>query len=173
MRICRPIDEPSFASRGGQITALMTRDARSDNAVRLVAVDRDCVSIERCFKGIHMNLAIPVAAYHGVAAIVAQDGTCQVHLVHRDPDLSIPLHEARDGREANAELHAWARLLGLPALDARDHDGVETIPFWPPHERATSLWKARRPSFLKRRKTGRAELATIVHRGDREIIARD
>ena len=173
MRICRAIDEPSFASRSGQITALMTRDARSDNAVRLVAVDRDCVSIERCFKGIHMNLAIPVTAYHGVTVIVAEDGTCEVHLVHRDPDLSIPLHESSDCREANAELQAWSRLLGLPALDGRDPDSREKIPLSSPFDRASGASKARRPSFLKRRKVGSPEGAAIVHRGEREIIARD
>jgi hypothetical protein len=173
MRICRAIDEPSFASRSGQITALMTRDARSDNAVRLVAVDRDCVSIERCFKGIHMSLAIPVAAYHGVTVIVAQDGTCEVHLVHRDPDLSIPLHESGDCREANAELQAWSRLLGLPALDGRDQDVREKIPFLPPFERECGALKGRRPSVLKRRKVGCLERTAIVHRGEREIIARD
>jgi hypothetical protein len=81
-----------------------------------------------------------------------------------------------------AQWKLWARVLGVPLLVV-DGDGSVREPFRRVDgvkvgarsarrkRRAAIRW--RRPSILMRRKPGRPSARPKVHRGEREIIARD
>src|SRR5690242_21723844 len=103
-------------------------------------------------------------------------------LEHRDQGLSVPLMVATDdGNDVVAEWQRWANVLGRPLLIA-DGDGFRE-PFARlgavrvgapmPRRRARASLRRRRPSILMRRKPGRPQPAPQVHRGEREIIARN
>ena len=81
-----------------------------------------------------------------------------------------------------AEWQSWGRVLGLPLLVA-EGDGSLREPFarmgalrieaptW--RRRRRSAIAKRRPSRLLRRRPGKLPATPIVHRGEREIIARN
>lgn len=162
-------------------------DAGADERVRFVELHRERVVMRRAVRGIRMELSLPVAAFLGVAIRIVPpdgdfDGAVAVTLEHRDPGLSVPLFVASDGAEVSAEWQLWARVLGLPALVAGT-DGVLRAPFArvgrlrlgaaAPRRRRRTAVNARRPSILLRRRPGARGTGAIVHRGEREIIARD
>jgi hypothetical protein len=105
-----------------------------------------------------------------------------VTLEHKDPSLALPLFVSDEAHEAFAEWRTWAKVLGLPLLVAED-DGVLREPFARmgglriersrPRRRRRSILKRRRPSMPLRRQAGKLTDATPVHRGEREIIARN
>lgn len=161
-------------------------DARSGKPMGEAAVflEKTMASIcRRLPSGIPMAMRLPMAAFEGVAVrMVADtigadgepdgDGVAVVELMHRDPNLSLPLSVARDLDDVVADWKAWARVLGLPMLI------VEVDGSWRALEsrigqvvvgrvrprRARSVMKGRRPRFLTRRKTGTpsAEPVTIA-----------
>jgi hypothetical protein len=155
-------------------------DSRADGATRQVAIGGGRVSIRRRLQGIEMHVGVPVAAYAGVVLAMAENASgkpYQVSLAHSDPDLSVTLLQAEDDGEAMAGWQHWARLLALPALvdrgAAADPDscvppGAETTASF--RRQSSPSTVARRPRFLVRRKPGRAELQSVVHRGEREIV---
>ena len=73
--------------------------------------------------GVSMAIRIDPSAYRGVALRVAglEDGRFhyEVKLLHRDPDLSVPLAEGEDVAAAEAQWREWVGFLGLPALVGR------------------------------------------------------
>jgi hypothetical protein len=81
-----------------------------------------------------------------------------------------------------AQWRTWANVLGLPLLVAED-DGELREPFMRmggvriarvrSRRRRHNAIKRRRPMMPLRRKTGKLTDATPVHRGEREIIARN
>ncbi len=164
-----------------------TSDARADERLRLVDLDRERVVVHRAVRGIRMRLSLKVSEFLGVAIRVipsdeSQDGATAVMLEHRDPGLSVPLLVATDGGDdAVAEWQRWARVLGLPLL-IPDGEGTFCEPFERigavrvraavPRRRPRALLRRRRPSILGRRKPGRQSALAQVHRGEREIIAR-
>ena len=105
-----------------------------------------------------------------------------VVLKHRDPTLTLPLFMTSRSDEALAEWRAWSLVLNVPLLFAEhpgsspaasahlDHLHVERPR---PRRRRRSALKARRPSVLLRRGTGKVTRAAPVDRGEREIIARN
>ncbi len=141
--------------------------------------------------GIPMAMRLPMAAFEGVAVrMVAEtigsdgdgdgDGRAVVELMHRDPQLSLPLAVARDLPEVVADWRAWAKVLGLPMLL------VESDGSWRAIEsrigqvvvgrtrprRARSVMNGRRPRFLARRKTGRLPVEPVMVAGH-EIFGRE
>ena len=162
-----------------------TSDARADERLRSIELDRDQVVVRRAVRGVHMRLAVKVSEFLGVAIRVIppdeqQEGGIAVVLEHRDQALSVPLMVATDaGNDVVAEWQRWARVLGRPLLIA-DGDGFRE-PFARlgsvrvgapvPRRRVRATLRRRRPSILMRRKPGRAQAAPQVHR-EREIIAR-
>ena len=134
-----------------------------------------------------MALNLPVAAYSGVAIrLVADNGTVPsaiaVVLEHTDPALSLPLFSSTESDDIVAEWQSWARVLNLPLLVA-ETDGTLREPFarmgavrveaptW--RRRRRSAIARRRPSRLMRRRPGKLPEVPVVHRGEREIIARN
>jgi hypothetical protein len=109
-------------------------------------------------------------------------GAVSIALEHRDPSLSLPLYRAADCTDILAEWQSWARVLGMPLLVA-ESDGRLREPFErigalrvanpTRRRRSRSAIRKRRPSILLRRKAGHSIENAVVHRGEREIIARN
>jgi len=162
-------------------------DQAADGHVRVVDLHRERVVLRRAVRGIKMALNLPVAAYLGVAIRIeppADDtaGAVTIVLAHRDPQLSLTLYRAADCGDVVAEWQAWGRTLGLPLMIA-EADGRLREPFARlgqvrvsaavTRRRRRSTLRARRPSNFMRRTAGRPQEPAIVHRGEREIIARN
>jgi hypothetical protein len=162
-------------------------DARADGQLRLIELHRERVILRRAISGMQMAVCLPVTHYLGVAIRIIppsgeDDGAVAVVLEHRDGGLRIPLFVAPDGSDALAEWQLWGRVLGLPLLVA-DSDGSLSEPFRRlgavrldkpcARRRRHGAIKKRRPAIFLRRRTGRPDDAPVVHRGEREIIARD
>ena len=165
-----------------------TSDARADERLRLVDLDRAGVIVHREVRGIRMRVSLKMSEFLGVAIRVippdeSQDGAIAVMLEHRDPGLAVPLLVATDGGgDVVAEWQRWARVLGLPLL-IPDGEGAFREPFERigavrvraavPRRRPRATLRRRRPSILLRRKPGRRNATPRIHRDEREIIARD
>jgi hypothetical protein len=164
-----------------------TSDARADERLRHIELDRERVTMRRAVRGIRMRVSLKVSEFLGVAIRVippdaSSDGAIAVMLEHRDQGLSIPLLMATDGGDdVVAEWQHWARVLGLPLL-IPDGEGSFREPFCRigavrvhatlPRRRTRGTLRHRRPSILMRRKPGRATGEARIHRGEREIVAR-
>jgi hypothetical protein len=179
-----------------------TADATADGRRCVVDLHRERVVLRRSVRGMRMALNMPVAAFRGIAIRLigqsVQDTTDQggfdrgksehapagiaVVLEHADPALSVPLFSAPEADDIVAEWQSWGRVLGLPLLVA-EGDGSLREPFArlgalriePPtwRRRRRSAIARRRPSRLLRRQPGKLPAAPVVHRGEREIIARN
>jgi Family of unknown function (DUF6101) len=160
-------------------------DAAADERVRYVELHRKRVVVRRSLAGMRMALNMPLSAFRGVAikVLTGEGGAAvSVALEHIDPGLTLPLLLSTETDEAFADWRAWANVLGLPLLVAEE-DGVLREPFARmggvrvegvrPRRRRRGALKRRRPTILMRRKPGRLSEATPVHRGEREIIARN
>jgi hypothetical protein len=162
-------------------------DAGADGHVRHIELDRERVVLRRAVRGIRMNVGVPVSAFRGVLLRTlppegGEPAAAAVTLEHRDSALSVPLFIASEGDEALAQWKCWGRVLGLPLLVV-DGDGSLREPLRrlgrvgvgspAPRRRRRGALRWRRPSILLRRKPGRPAGAPQVHRGEREIIARD
>ncbi|HEY6254954.1 MAG TPA: DUF6101 family protein [Xanthobacteraceae bacterium] len=162
-------------------------DAAADERIRSVELTRERVVLRRSVRGMLMALNLPVKSYLGVAlriepAAGAAEGTVALVLEHRDSALSLPLYRSDDSSDVVAEWQAWARVLKLPLLVA-EADGCLREPFARigalrigvplPRRRARAAVKRRRPSIFLRRKAGHPIEGAAVHRGEREIIARN
>jgi hypothetical protein len=184
---------PAGSSRDERLDpfALPVRFAVSDKAaderMRFVELTRERVVVRRAVRGIKMAVNLPVTAYLGVAIrMEAPDGessgAVSIALEHRDPSLSLPLYRAADCTDILAEWQSWARVLGMPLLVA-ESDGRLREPFErigalrvanpTRRRRSRSAIRKRRPSILLRRKAGHSIENAVVHRGEREIIARN
>jgi len=161
-------------------------DQAADDRMRLIELTRERVVLRRAVRGMAMALDVPVAAYLGVAIRMEppQDdapGAVVLVLEHRDPALSLPLYRATDGSDILAEWQSWARVLSLPLLvvepDGRLREpfariGALRVASSSARRRRRSTLKARRPAMLMRRRVSARPAAPLVHRGEREIIAR-
>ena len=153
-----------------------TSDAIADGQVRDVELHRERVVLRRSLHGMRMALNMPVAAFDGVSLrLVPGEGDAEdalaVVLKHRDPALTLPLFVTSQPDEALAEWRAWSQVLGVPLLLAEQNaDDIERPR---PRRRRRSALKKRRPLILLRRGHGKITGATPVHRGEREIIARN
>ena len=162
-------------------------DARADERLRHIELGRERVVVRRAVRGIQMRVSLKVAEFLGVAVRVIppdenQQGAVAIFLEHRDQGLSVPLFVAADGgADVVAEWQRWARVLGLPLLipdgegfrEPFERIGAVRVHAPTPRRRSRSILWRRRPSILRRRKPGRAQGDPQIHRGEREIIARN
>ena len=163
-----------------------TSDARADERLRLVELDRERVVVRREVRGILMRVSLKMSEFLGVAIRVippdaSQDGAIAVMLEHRDHGLSVPLMIAT-GPEGDvvAEWQRWGRVLGRPLLiadgeglrEAFDRIGAVRVRAPVARRRVRGVLRRRRPTILMRRKPGRGSQAPLIHR-EREIIARN
>lgn len=179
------IVKPRLPAPSGMAVA-PAADRRADGHARTVSLSRDCIRIDRSLAGIAMRVAVPVRAYRGVTLSLLPDDTgglrYQLHLLHRDHDLSVLLDCAGTDADILADWRLWSRFFRLPALVERQDGLVEeadaTLGGLPIGRRSSVRRSSRsrskrRPAFLARRKAGDAALTTIRHDGEREMIARD
>ena len=166
--------------------SFMTADARADERLRSIELDRERVVVRREVRGVRMRLSLKVSEFLGVAIRVippdeSQEGGLAVMLEHRDEGLSVPLMVATDaGDDVVAEWQRWARVLGRPLLIADGEGfrepferlGAVRVGAAVPRRHGRATLRRRRPSILMRRKPGRPHAGPPVHRGEREIIAR-
>ncbi len=163
------------------------KDQGADGQVRQVELHREHVVLRRAVRGMRMKVGVPVSAFRGIALrLEAADGeqpaAVTLTLDHNDDALSIPLYAASDSDNVAAIWKAWGRVLGLPLLVAENDGalrevfarlGAVALDDAAPRRRRRSVLKRRRPSILMRRKAGRRIDGASVHRGEREIIARN
>jgi len=162
-------------------------DAEADERVRFVELHRQRVVMRRAVRGMRMALNLPVAAFLGVSLrpLPSQDqhgGGIAIVLEHRDRALSLPLSTAADADDVLADWQLWARVLALPLLVA-DDNGTLHPPFAQlgkvrvgrsaPRRRRRNAIRKRRPSVLLRRRPARLPASPVMHRNEREIIARN
>ena len=164
-------------------------DEAADGRRRVVDLHRERVVLRRSVRGMRMALNMPVAAFRGVAirlsGATAENSTptsIAVVLEHQDPALSLALFSSPEADDIVAEWQSWGRVLGLPLLVA-EGDGNLREPFARlgalrieapsfRRRRRTAIAR-RRPSRLLRRRPGKLPETPVVHRGEREIIARN
>jgi Family of unknown function (DUF6101) len=159
----------------------------ADEHLRQIELHRERIVLRRDLRGIKMAVNLPVAAYRGLAIrLEAPDaeatGAVAIVLEHRDPQLSLTLYRAADTSDIVAEWQAWGRALSLPLLitdadgelrDAFQRIGRVRIAAPLPRRRRRSTLRARRPSLPLRRRPGVMPSSPVVHRDEREIIARN
>jgi len=144
--------------------------------------------VRRAVSGVRMAVNMPVSAFLGVALhMLPPDGdsgaAVALVLEHKDPALRLPLYVSPDTDELMAQWQSWSRVLGVPQLIGEidgavreAFDRMGSVGVAPPfaRRRRRSVLRRRRPSILMRRKAGRPlSAASPVHRGEREIIARN
>jgi Family of unknown function (DUF6101) len=180
---------PAGSGRGERLDPFPLRCAVADHAgdedQRLLEPSRERAVPRRAGRGITTALKAPLTAYRGVAIRMQPPthdaaGAVAVVLEHSDPALSLTLYHAAHGIDVVAEWRAGGRALMLPLLVA-EADGRLREPFErigavrvaPPasRRRGRSALKARRPTL--RRRQGAVTTRPVVHRGERELIARN
>jgi Family of unknown function (DUF6101) len=183
---------PAGSGRGARLdpfclpVRFAASDAAADERVRYVELYRERVVVRRSLAGMRMAFNLPVAAFAGVALrLTAGEGGAQasvtVVLEHKDPALALPLFVSDEADEALTEWRSWSNVLGLPLLV--EEDGALREPFQRmggvrieasrPRRRRHNAIKRRRPAMPLRRGVTRLTDTTPVHRGEREIIARN
>jgi Family of unknown function (DUF6101) len=154
-----------------------------DEWTRLGEFNHQRVAPRHAVRGIKTALRLPLSAYRGVAIRMEPPadeaaGAVAVVLEHSDPALSRTLYRASHGRDVIAEWRAWGRALALPLLVAEADGGL--------HEPFTRIGAVRvgRPAWRRRRRSSRTAqrplrrrqgampARSVVHRGERELIAR-
>jgi hypothetical protein len=141
-------------------------DVRADNGVRNVELHRERVVLRRAVQGMRMAINLRVSDFRGIALRGIDDAQMLV-LAHRDPALTVPLCVSTDRDEIAAAWQKWSDIFALPQL-------TEEAPCEPaPRRRRRNAIRSRRPKFLVRRRGGGSLDASNVHRGEREIIARN
>jgi Family of unknown function (DUF6101) len=157
-------------------------DAAADGRVREIELTRTRVVVRRSLAGMRMALNLPLSAFSGVALrMLPGEAAAAVTLAHRDPGLALPLSVYEEADEALADWRSWGAVLGLPLLVEEEGGfrepfarlGALRIDRVKPRRRRRSALKRRRASLPLRRARGKLNAATPVHRGEREIIARN
>lgn len=158
-------------------------DATADGRVRDIELHRERVVLRRSLSGMRMALNMPVKAFDGISLelLLGEGGEpdmLAIVLEHSDPSLTLPLYLTPRPDEALAEWRAWSQVLGMPLLLANSVAGSAQLEHLRierprPRRRRRSILKKRRPSILMRRGFGKITKAAPVHRGEREIIARN
>jgi len=141
-------------------------DTRADGGVRQIELHRERVVLRRAVRGMRMAVSVRITDFLGVALRGIDDGAMLV-LRHRDPSLTIPLCVSTDQDEIATAWLKWSELFALPQL--RDDDRREAAP----RRRRRNAIRWRRPRFLMRRRVGSLFEPARIHRGEREIIARN
>jgi hypothetical protein len=161
-------------------------DATADGRVREIELHRERVVVRRSVRGMPMAINMPLSAFAGVALQIVfgddkDDVALSIVLHHKDPLLVLPLLVTREMDDAFADWRCWGQIFGLPLL-VEDENGLREpfkrmgqlrIARVRPRRRRRSVLRRRRPSIFLRRIFGKLIGSMPVHRGEREIIARN
>ncbi|TBW34986.1 hypothetical protein EYW49_17120 [Siculibacillus lacustris] len=185
------LDPFSLPQRFRYDTGIDPRDGRPLGAA-VVFLEAHVAHVCRYLpSGLPIDLQLPMTAFEGVAVRILPDrvgahgetipdGRVVIELLHRDPQLSLPLSVADDLDDVAADWKAWSRALALPMLLV-ESDGswraIETrlgaVTVGAPRpRRRRSVLAGRRPRFLTRRKVGVPPREPVVFDGY-EIFGRD
>ena len=164
-------------------------DEAADERLRIVDLHRERVVLRRSVRGMRMALNMPVAVlsrrrHPAVTAKPAKPPTVDRGRARTRATRLCRCRCSPPPRRDDivAEWQCWGRVLGLPLLVA-ESDGTLREPFarlgalrieaptW--RRRRRSAIARRRPSRLLRRRPGKLPATPVVHRGEREIIARN
>jgi Family of unknown function (DUF6101) len=140
-------------------------DTRADGGVRRIELHRERVVLRRAVHGVQMAVKVRVSDFKGVA-LRGVDDAQMVVLVHRDPSLTIPLCVSADREEIARAWQLWSEIFALPQLQDNSREPA-------PRRRRRNAIAPRRPKFLVRRRAGNLLNPANLHRGEREIIARN
>lgn len=161
-------------------------DPGAEDGVRRIELDRDHLVLRRRMSGNPMKLRLAYADYEGLAvALLDPEGDGEgvaLVLVHADPALSVTLYSAPHTDDVVAEWRFWSAELGVPML-MTEQDGTRR-PAYPMigrlsvgavlgRRRRRGALKHRRPTVFRCRSAGHPVAGSPVHRGERELIARD
>lgn len=145
-------------------------------------LDADRVRICRTLpSGIPATFDMPFSMFEGVAVrttvhLGSDTPLVVIELLHRDPQMSVPLAVMEDYSDVIADWKAWARVLRLPMIHVGADGAVQTlekrlgrlaVQTMKPRRRRSVL-AGRRPRFLVRRKPGVVRSITMIAH-DREI----
>ncbi len=158
-------------------------DETADGRTRTVEIDRHRVLVRRSVGGMQMRLNLPLSTYLGVSVkLVSIDARPCLALVleHRDAALSVPLQIADEPDDVVSDWQLWGRTLGQKLLVIGDHgelrepteSGMVSVSAAPRRPRRSAL-RHRRPKIFKRRGRAMQFCDAVMHRGEREIIARN
>lgn len=161
-------------------------DAEADGGERRVTLERSRVVVDRTVGSVAMRIAVPISAFSGVAVRVRpgadpEQDRLEIVLAHRDRALDVPLASSAPDGDGLAEWTSWSRALELPLL-IEELDGTRRTTSArigalevsrPKPRRGRGFLKGRRTRFQAKRRTGELTPETAVHRGEREIIARN
>jgi Family of unknown function (DUF6101) len=143
------------------------RDVRADGGVRQVEIHRERVVLRRAVAGMRMAVNVRVSDFLGIG-LRGTDGESQMlALIHRDPSLTIPLAISADRAELDASSAIWSEIFGLAQLPEEKRREPAA------RRRRRNIIAKRRPRFLVRRRAGDVRRELSIHRGEREIIARN
>lgn len=178
---------PDCFAQSGPVHHLPLRfsaaDPAADGQTRIVEIDARRVLLRRSVSGVRMRLNLPLAAYLGVSVRLTVDGpdcTERMTLVleHRDTALSVPLQIVSE-ETVVADWQYWGRLLGHKLLvwdgerlcetGSSSIRRAEALLRRPRH----SALRHRRPKIFRRRNRVMRWCEAVVHRNEREIIARN
>lgn len=179
---------PDCIARSGPVNLPLrfnTADATADGQTRTIEIDHRRVLLMRSVHGMRMRLNLPLATYLGVSVrITAAGPDCAERLAlvleHRDAALSVPLQIVSE-ETVVADWQSWGRLLGQKLLvwdgqnlrePAAGFEEIEAGEASPRRPRRSAL-RHRRPKIFKRRNRAMRWCDAVVHRGEREIIARN
>ncbi|MGJ5077670.1 DUF6101 family protein [Bradyrhizobium sp. HKCCYLS3013] len=141
-------------------------DTRADGGIRQIELHRERVVLRRAVSGMRMALNLRVSDFLGIGVREIDDTQLMLVLVHRDPSLTIPLCVSDDQTEIVAAWAMWSETFALPQLQDTRREAT-------PRRRRRNAIRSRRPRFLMRRRVGYQLNPASIHRGEREIIARN
>ena len=144
------------------------QDIRADGGVRNVEIHRERVVLRRAVKGMRMAVNVRVSDFLGIALRGLDDEAQMLVLAHRDPSLTIPLCVSSD----RAEIESACGRCGATSSACRNCRKTRRREPAQRRRRHNAI-RARRPKFLVRRRAGAPLGELSMHRGEREIIARD
>ena len=143
------------------------RDVRADGGVRQVEIHRERVVLRRAVLGMRMAVNVRVCDFIGIGLRGIDSEAQMLALIHRDPSLTIPLAISADRAELVAASATWSEIFSLPQLPEEKRREPAA------RRRRRNIISKRRPRFLVRRRTGDTARELSIHRGEREIIARN
>ena len=151
--------------------ALLFRGRAADGTFCIVTFDANTVVLSRPVGGLPCRIRLYPRQYDGVAVIERPDGHV-IHLLHRDPGLSIDLVQLQTLDAAEEYCDRIASMLDLPTLTlaGRSATGDTIVAGGASTPRRVRATAPRRPRFLTRRRGGevisfnnarRAEVAAL------------